>query len=276
MNSCLQTWPEPIIPVQSLSNSGIKTIPDRYIKRTDYPIRCPESDANIPIIDFSQLDHDQVLRQVSNACREWGFFQVVNHGVSVELMKNMRQIWREFFHLPIEEKLLYANTPATYEGYGSRIGVEKGSKLDWSDYFYLNYLPLSARDTNKWPRFPLSCRELIIKYGEELIKLCGKLMKILSKNLELEEDHLQKAFGGEEIEASLRANFYPKCPQPDLALGLSPHSDPGAMTILLPDDNVAGLQVRKGDSWITVKPIPNAFIVNIGDQLQVHNCQIYF
>lgn len=94
-------------------------------------------------------------------------------------------------------------------------------------------------------------------------------MKVLSINLGLQEDQFQNTFGGEEIGACLRVNFYPKCPQPDLTLGLSPHSDPGGMTLLLPDENVAGLQVRRGDNWITVKPVPNAFIVNIGDQIQV-------
>lgn len=94
-------------------------------------------------------------------------------------------------------------------------------------------------------------------------------MKIFSLNLGLTKDHLQNAFGGENFGACLRVNFYPKCPQPDLTLGLSSHSDPGGMTILLPDQHVAGLQVRKNDAWITVKPTSHAFIVNIGDQIQV-------
>lgn len=103
-----------------------------------------------------------------------------------------------------------------------------------------------------------------------MVRLGGRLLKIFSINLGLEEDHLQKAFGGENnVGACLRVNFYPKCPQPDLTLGLSSHSDPGGMTILLPDENVAGLQVRRDNSWTTVKPVPNAFIVNIGDQIQV-------
>lgn len=112
-------------------------------------------------------------------------------------------------------------------------------------------------------------RELVGKYNEELVKFCGRLMKILSVNLGLKEDYLQQAFGGEEVGACLRINFYPKCPQPDLTLGLSSHSDPGGMTLLLPDENVSGLQVRRDHNWITVKPVPNAFIVNIGDQIQV-------
>lgn len=94
-------------------------------------------------------------------------------------------------------------------------------------------------------------------------------MKILSINLGLGEDILQNAFGGENIGACLRVNFYPKCPQPDLTLGLSSHSDPGGMTLLLPDNQVPGLQVRRGNNWITVKPARHAFIVNIGDQIQV-------
>lgn len=111
---------------------------------------------------------------------------------------------------------------------------------------------------------------MIDEYGSEVVRLGGKLMTIFSKNLGLEEDYLLKAFGGEEnVGACLRVNFYPKCPQPDLTLGLSPHSDPGGMTILLPDENVAGLQVRRGETWVTVKPVPNAFIINIGDQIQV-------
>lgn len=111
---------------------------------------------------------------------------------------------------------------------------------------------------------------MIADYGEEIVKLGGRVLEILSVNLGLRKDFLMNAFGGEkDVGACLRVNFYPKCPQPDLTMGLSSHSDPGGMTILLPDENVSGLQVRRGDHWITVKPIPNAFIINIGDQIQV-------
>lgn len=110
---------------------------------------------------------------------------------------------------------------------------------------------------------------MVREYSEQVVELCGKLLKIFSTNLGLKEDYLEEAFGGEERGACMRVNYYPKCPQPDLTLGLSPHSDPGGMTLLFPDHNVCGLQVRRGDDWVTVKPVPNAFIVNLGDQLQV-------
>ncbi|XP_061351728.1 jasmonate-induced oxygenase 2-like [Gastrolobium bilobum] len=278
-----QDWPEPIVRVQSLSETCKDSIPERYIKPPiDRPlIISSDADANIPIIELGALYGDDpdarasTLEQISEACNEWGFFQVVNHGISPELMDMARETWRQFFHLPMEVKQKYANSPKTYEGYGSRLGIEKGAILDWSDYYYLHHLPLSLKDYNKWPSLPPSCREVFDEYGRELVKLCGRLMKVMSINLGLEEDYLQNAFGGEDIGACLRVNFYPKCPKPELTLGLSSHSDPGGMTLLLPDDQVHGLQVRRGDNWITVKPAPHAFVVNIGDQIQVLSNAIY-
>ncbi|XP_057431923.1 jasmonate-induced oxygenase 1-like [Lotus japonicus] len=286
MSNNQSDWPEPIIRVQSLSQTCTDSIPERYIKPSTDRASSTTSfssfdHANIPIIDLANLNgpdpdaSSSILKQISDACRDWGFFQVVNHGVSPDLMDKARETWRRFFHMPMEAKQQYANSPKTYEGYGSRLGVEKGAILDWSDYYYLHYLPCSLKDHNKWPSLPFGCREVFDEYGRELVKLCGRLMKILSINLGLEEEILQSAFGGEDIGACLRVNFYPKCPKPELTLGLSSHSDPGGMTMLLPDDQVRGLQVRKGDDWITVNPARHAFIVNIGDQIQVLSNAIY-
>jgi isopenicillin N synthase-like dioxygenase len=74
--------------------------------------------------------------------------------------------------------------------------------------------------------------------------------------------------GEKEMGMCIRINYYPACPEPDLTLGLSSHSDPGGITFLL-QDNIPGLQVRKNDAWVSVKPIPDAFVVNLGDQMQV-------
>ncbi|KAK4734146.1 hypothetical protein R3W88_008407 [Solanum pinnatisectum] len=273
MKSPRDNWPEPIVRVQSLSESGISTIPTKYVKPlNERPSLSKLSDVNIPTID---LEGSSNCEEISEACRDWGFFQVVNHGVPRELMDEAQQVWREFFHQPMDVKQSYGNTPKTYEGYGSRLGVEKGAILDWSDYYFLHYLPGYLKDHNKWPALPLSLRKVMEEYSKQVVNFGGRLMKILSENLGLKEDVLQNAFGGEDIGACLRINFYPKCPQPDLTLGLSPHSDPGGMTILLPDHHVAGLQVRRNAHWITVKPASHAFIVNIGDQIQILSNSIY-
>lgn len=165
MISTVQGWPEPVVRVQHLSESGIRVIPDRYVKKpSERPAASAASEANIPVIDMEGLySGDADLRRrtaamVDEACREWGFFQVVNHGVDTKLMRRCREAWREFFQLPLEEKQKLANSPATYEGYGSRLGVKEGISLDWSDYFFLHYLPLQLRDEGKWPTLPVSCR----------------------------------------------------------------------------------------------------------------------
>ncbi|XP_010534603.1 PREDICTED: leucoanthocyanidin dioxygenase [Tarenaya hassleriana] len=283
MTNMFQDWPEPVVRVQSLSESNLRTIPDRYIKPLSLrPTLTTHSALTVPIIDLSFISsadkslRDETMDKISRACREWGFFQVVNHGVSPRLMDRAKEAWREFFHLPMELKQVHANSPRTYEGYGSRLGVEKDAPLDWNDYYFLHYRPSSLKDYAKWPSLPLGCRKVIEDYCKEQVKLCEKLLRILSVNLGLKEDRLQNAFGGtDEAGACMRANYYPKCPQPELTLGLSPHSDPGGLTVLLPDDHVAGLQVRRSDQWITIEPAPHALIVNIGDQIQVLSNAIY-
>ncbi|XP_013586567.1 PREDICTED: leucoanthocyanidin dioxygenase-like [Brassica oleracea var. oleracea] len=280
-----EKWPEPTVRVQSLAESNLATVPDRYIKppseRPDQTIiinHQPQTAAiNIPVVDLNSLfsGNEDERERMSEACREFGFFQVINHGVRPELMEAAREAWRSFFNLPVEAKEVYSNSPSTYEGYGSRLGVEKGAILDWNDYYFLHYLPLVLKDLNKWPSIPSNIREVLDEYGEELVKLGERLTGVLSSNLGLKEEQLKEAFGGEDVGACMRVNYYPKCPRPELALGLSPHSDPGGLTILLPDDKVVGLQVRYGDTWITVNSHPHAFIVNLGDQIQILSNSIY-
>ncbi|RZC49690.1 hypothetical protein C5167_018116 [Papaver somniferum] len=68
---------------------------------------------------------------------------------------------------------------------------------------------------------------------------------------------------------AMRMNYYPPCPKPNLAIGLTSHSDFGGLTILLQINEVEGLQIKKDGTWISVKPLPNAFVVNVGDIMEV-------
>lgn len=70
------------------------------------------------------------------------------------------------------------------------------------------------------------------------------------------------------------AHYYPYCPQPDLTVGITSHTDPGALTILL-QGQVGGLQVKYGEEWVDVKPIPGALVINIGDIFQVNKFKFY-
>jgi len=50
---------------------------------------------------------------------------------------------------------------------------------------------------------------------------------------------------------------------------VNPHSDGGGLAILLQANQVEGLQIKKDEQWIPVRPLPNAFIINFGDMIEV-------
>jgi salicylic acid 3-hydroxylase len=93
------------------------------------------------------------------------------------------------------------------------------------------------------------------------------LLGAISLSLGLEEDYIKTVLG--EQEQHMAVNFYPQCPDPELTYGLPAHTDPNALTILLQDPEVAGLNVLKDGDWIAVDPLPGALVINLGDQLQV-------
>ena len=71
------------------------------------------------------------------------------------------------------------------------------------------------------------------------------------------------------MKIAMRMNYYPPCSKPELVLGRSPHSDGGSITLLLQDDDLTGLQIKHKGGWIPVKPVLGAFVVNIGDTIEV-------
>ncbi|KAF3635795.1 Flavanone 3-dioxygenase [Capsicum annuum] len=171
----------------------------------------------------------------------------VDHGVDAELISQMTKFAKEFFALPSEEK-------------GEVV-------QDWREIVtYFSY-PIRARDYSRWPNKPQGWIAITEKYSEKLMELACKLLEILSEAMGLEKEALTKACV--DMDQKVVVNFYPKCPQPDLTLGLKRHTDPGTITLLL-QDQVGGLQATKdnGKTWITVQPVEGAFVVNLGDHGQ--------
>lgn len=94
------------------------------------------------------------------------------------------------------------------------------------------------------------------------------MLKAISLSLNLEENCFLDQVG-EQGKMYARFNYYPRCPRPDLVYGLKPHADGSTMTIVLPDEEVLGLQFLKGDQWISVSTIPEAVLINIGDVMEI-------
>ncbi|KAK4857880.1 hypothetical protein QYF36_007580 [Acer negundo] len=288
--------------VQELAKKPLINIPPRYVRPDQDPAPLlslnSSSSSQIPVIDMQKLlSHDFMdseLQKLHHACKEWGFFQseppssplpshphqslrqpsrLINHEVSSWLVEKFKSEIEDFFKLPLEERNKYSQLPGDIEGYGHNFVVSEEQKLDWGDMFHLTTLPTHLRKPHLLPNLPLSFRETLEAYSAELKILSMKILKLMAKGLRIEENEM--AVLVEEEWQSMRMNYYPPCPQPELVVGLCPHSDGSGITILLQVSEVEGLQIRKDGMWISVKPLPNAFIINVGDSLEILSNGIY-
>lgn len=108
------------------------------------------------------------------------------------------------------------------------------------------------------------------EYCERIREMTRELVRGISESLGLETCYLEKAVDLESSSILFAANLYPPCPQPQLARGLPSHSDQCLLTLLL-QNQIDGLQILHHNKWVNVNnPIPNSFLVNVGDQLEVH------
>ncbi|OIT28338.1 protein srg1, partial [Nicotiana attenuata] len=90
----------------------------------------------------------------------------------------------------------------------------------------------------------------IESYSEEVKELAMKVLKLLGKALGVEAEEVNNLF--EKGMQSMRMNYYPPCPKPELVMGLCPHSDACALAILLQVNETDGLQIRKDGIWIPI------------------------
>ncbi|KAG2689165.1 hypothetical protein I3760_09G127600 [Carya illinoinensis] len=263
--------------VQDLAKEKMTTIPPRYVRsHQDPPLISNTSSLlpQIPVIDLQTIlsnsddfsTHSE-LDKLHLASQEWGFFQLINHGVSSSLLESVKSGIQEFFELPMEEKKKYWQQGGDIEGFGQAFVISEEQKLDWADLFYMVTLPTHLRKPYLFPKLPLPLRDNLEAYSAELKALAVKILDLMAKALRMEARDMRELF--EEGWQAMRMNYYPPCPQPELAIGLTPHSDPVGLTILLQINEMEGLQIRKKGMWIPVKPLPNAFIVNIGDILEI-------
>ena len=115
--------------------------------------------------------------------------------------------------------------------------------------------------------FLLIYREDVAEYCTSTRELVLRLLEAISESLGLEKNYVKGVLSKQGQHMAM--NYYPPCPQPELTYGLPGHTDPNLITVLLQDD-VPGLQVLRNEKWVAVNPIPNTFIINIGDQMQVN------
>ncbi|KAG9448160.1 hypothetical protein H6P81_014288 [Aristolochia fimbriata] len=269
----------PVPSVQEMVKESTASVPLRYLRPDLEPpaSRLGVSLPAIPVIDLRKLlCHESMadeLERLDSACKEWGFFQLINHDISSSLIEAMKCEAQSFFRLPLEEKKKFYQLPGDSQGYGQAFVLSEEQKLDWGDMFSLITLPSNLRKPHLFERLSPSFRETMEAYGHEMQKLALMLLGLMTRALGLEPDEMSNLFG--DGLQSMRMNYYPPCPQPEETIGLSPHSDVTALTILVQVNQVHGLEVKKDGKWVAVEPLQDAFIVNIGDQLEIVTNGIY-
>ncbi|TCP02427.1 isopenicillin N synthase family dioxygenase [Caldimonas thermodepolymerans] len=243
------------------------------------------STASLPVIDISGLssskheDRKAVGAQIRAACIEYGFFYVSGHGVPQGLMDAALEQTRAFFAQPDEQKAKVARTksfcnrgwdPLKAESLGLDVPDNKETLFLGLD-LPLDHPAVVARrfnhGPNQWPEGLPGFKTTMRAYHAALRDVSERMMVGLALALDLPEDYFED-FNDTPL-STMRLLHYP--PQPVNAgreqVGAGAHTDFGALTFLLQDEN-GGLQVQGLDGeWISAPPIPGTYVFNIGDAI---------
>ncbi|XVE51536.1 hypothetical protein DITRI_Ditri02bG0049800 [Diplodiscus trichospermus] len=191
----------------------------------------------------------------------------------MSFLEEMKLEIGNFFNLPREEKKLLWQKPDNHEGFGQLFVVSEEQKLDWSDMFYITTLPNDLRKADLFKKLPPKLRETLEVYSMEVKNLAMIILGYMASALKMDAEEMKELFT--DGVQSMRMNYYPPCPEPDKTIGFSPHSDADALTVLFQLNETEGLQIRKDGKWVSIKPLPNAFVVNIGDIMEIVSNGLY-
>ncbi|KAF8670984.1 hypothetical protein HU200_050256 [Digitaria exilis] len=222
----------------------------------------------IPVIGLSGLDggeeeRSRAMARLHEACKDWGFFWVENHGVDAALMDEVKRFVYAHYEEHLEAKFyasdLAKNLPADAD--------EPSDKVDWESTYFIQHRP--KNNVADFPEITPPIRETLDKYIAQMVSLAERLAEAMSLNLGLPGGHIAGAFAPPFV--GTKSAMYPPCPRPELVWGLRAHTDAGGIILLLQDDAVGGLEfLRRGEEWVPVGPTQGSrLFVNIGDQIEV-------
>ncbi|RVW31318.1 Protein SRG1 [Vitis vinifera] len=173
-----------------------------------------------------------------------GMFLVTDHGIHPSVVHGVKDVVQGFFRLPLEEKRASVGSYASIDnmGYGRSFVKSEDQALDWIDRLAMKAAPKGVDEgLLVWPQKPPNFSP---------------------------HDFIQN-FDPEWSEINVRVNYYPPCPQPELGLGITPHSDASGLSLLTQFGCSGGLQVLKGLNWETVPWPCDELLVNVGDLLEI-------
>ncbi|XP_075478535.1 gibberellin 2-beta-dioxygenase 8 isoform X1 [Primulina tabacum] len=236
---------------------------------TDPPVM---EECQLPLIDLNRLNLGDFEKQackkdISRASKEWGFFQVINHGISAEILERMRHEQIKLFKKPFHEKTNSKDLNFSTGSY--RWGTPSATclrQLSWSEAFHVLLSDILGSGGYN------NLSSTMEQFAAMVSELAQKLVDLLAEELGCKSDYFKETCLPSTC--YLRLNRYPRCPSyPDM-FGIMPHTDSDFLTVLH-QDHIGGLQLVKDGKWIAVRPNPEALIINIGDLFQAWSNNVY-
>ncbi|KAF8781326.1 hypothetical protein HU200_000555 [Digitaria exilis] len=219
--------------------TGSVEVPERFIRADEVEaagaVVGEDETFEMPVVDMASLLDPELsateTAKLGSACREWA------------AMQQMKDSAAQFFSLPLETKNTVAVRGDSIQGFGHHFSGATSDKLDWAECL--------------------------------LLFTHRRLLGFMAADLGVSEEALQGAFfsgdGDDAVKGqSMSMHHYPPCRRHrHKVVGIPPHTDSPALTLLLQVDDTPGLQIRRGGRWFPVRPTPGCLVVNVGDILDV-------
>ncbi|MFT5218307.1 MAG: isopenicillin N synthase-like dioxygenase [Planctomycetota bacterium] len=237
----------------------------------------------VPVIDIASLVDDAsgeaaaaTVAAVAEACRSWGFFQVVNHGIAPALIERVWQQTRYVFALPAAQKQAIIRSRENPWGfYNNELTKNQRDKKEVFDFTREGVDPI-YQQSNRWPAEEIEFKSTMQEYFAACTRLSLTLLEGFCVGLQLPAKYMHDDFASNHT-GFVRLNYYPVSDpmsgqaedhQTIADLGVHHHTDAGVLTVLMQDD-VGGLQVYRDGYWHDIPPIDGAMVINTGDMMQV-------
>jgi hypothetical protein len=176
----LKAFDETKLGVKGLVDAGITKIPQIFYHPPDNIKKSKDTtiDYTIPVIDLAKIHedpcaHKRVVESVRDASETGGFFQIVNHGISLSILKEMKDGLVRFFEQDSEVKKKYYTRESKPFVYNSNFPLYTSASATWKDSFLCNMAPIPPKPedlpavcryfSNLWLRQKLILNELIVK-----------------------------------------------------------------------------------------------------------------
>ncbi|KAK7358377.1 hypothetical protein VNO77_00304 [Canavalia gladiata] len=238
-------------------------------------------------IDLSNSNTNQSVSLLKQACTDSGFFYLVNHGISQDLVDEVFAQSKKLFTLPLQEKMKLLRNDK-HRGYtplfDELTDPENQLQGDYKEGYYIGVeVAEDEPDSHKpfygpnvWPAPDIlpEWRETMEKFQFQALEVGKAVAKLVALALDLDASFFDKPeILGEPIAITRLLHYQDQILDPSQGLyGAGAHTDYGLITLLATDD-VPGLQICKDKDvkpqiWEDVAPLKGAFIVNIGDMLE--------